>query len=298
MGTIRPREERLTAGVLIMIAAVTCFTGIDTSAKWLSLYGLPVMQIVFVRYAMHFALSVAFFVPREGLSAFRSNVPKKQLLRSAALMLSTFMNFWALSYLPLSLTISIAFATPMVVTLLAIPLLGEKVGLRRIAAVITGFVGVLIVVQPWGVGFHWAVILSLHTLVFASFYYVMTRMIAGEEANSTMQLWSSGLATLALFPLAAQNWVWPHDSAGWIVMGLIGTFGMLGHVFVTTANRFADASVLSPMIYTQLISATIVGYIVFGSLPTWWTLIGATIIIGSGLYIWNRERVTQGVTPT
>ncbi|MEN8889354.1 MAG: DMT family transporter [Celeribacter marinus] len=295
MAVARPREERLTAGVLIMIAAVTCFTGIDTSAKWLSTYGLPVMQIVFVRYAMHFALSVAVFVPREGISAFKSNVPKKQLVRSGALMVGTFMNFWALSYLPLSLTVSIAFATPMVVTLLAIPFLGEKVGLRRVLAVGVGFIGVLIVVQPWGADFHWAVVLSLCALLSASFYYIMTRMIAGEEANSTMQLWSSGLATLLMLPLAVQHWIWPHDMSGWIVMGLIGTFGMMGHVFVTTANRFADASVLSPMIYTQLISATIVGYLVFGSLPTVWTLVGAFIIIGSGLYIWNRERVKKAV---
>ena len=297
MGAQRPREERLTAGMLIMVLAVTCFTGIDTSAKWLSNYGMPVMQIVFARYAMHFLLSVVFFVPQEGLSAFKSNVPKKQLLRSTALLVGTFLNFLALSYLPLSLTISIAFATPIVVTLLAIPLLGEQVGLRRVIAVCVGFIGVLVVVQPWGAGFHPAVVFSLCTLFAASLYYVMTRMIAGEEANSTMQLWSSGLATAAMLPLALQHWIWPHDVTGWIVFFAIGTFGMTGHVFATTAHRWADASVLSPMIYTQLISATLAGIVVFGTWPTIWTLIGAIIIIGSGLYIWNRERTKKGQTP-
>ncbi|MEQ9240199.1 DMT family transporter [Roseovarius indicus] len=294
MSAPKPREDRTAAGVLTMLCAVVFFTCIDSSAKWLSLAGMPVLQIVFARYFGHFVYATLIYMPQEGLSAFRSRAPFKQLLRSTFLFGSTVCNFFALQSLPITVTTTIMFAGPIVVTLLAIPILGEKVGLRRIAAVCTGFVGVLVVMQPWGAEFHPAMMYSLAALVIASMYFIMTRMLAGVETNATQQVWSAGLASVVLAPFAASVWVWPEGGTEWLVMFLIGGFGMTGHILVTIAHRWADASILAPMVYSQIFLAAIAGIVVFATWPTVWTLGGGLIIIGSGLYIWHRERQKAG----
>ena len=291
---VHPREERTGAGVGLMLLAVICFTGIDTSAKWLTIAGLPVVQIVFVRYAGHFLYANLIYLPQEGLEAYHSHAPGRQFLRSVFLFGGTVLNFFALKFLPITVTTTISFAGPIVVTLLAIPILGEKVGVRRIAAVCTGFLGVVVVVQPWGAVFHPAMLLSLGCLLLASLYFVMTRLLAGIEANATQQIWSSGLATLALAPFGITAWVWPSDALTWAVMVGIGGFGLFGHIAATTAHRLADASILSPLIYSQVFWAALVGVLIFGTWPTVWTLAGGAIIIGSGLYIWHRELVKSG----
>lgn len=291
MAEASPREDRPTAAVLIMASAIFLFTLIDTSAKWLMLAGLPALQIVFSRYVGAFLTVLIFFIPRHGMGEFRSNRPWIQVLRALALLGSTVFNFLALRYLPITLTIAMFFAVPIVVTLLSIPILGEKVGLRRFLAVLTGFIGVLVIVQPWGAQFHWAVFLSIGALFSASIYFVLTRLLAGIDNNSTSQLWTNGLATLALAPIALQDTVWPENTLNMLVFLFIGFLGGVSHILATLAYRFAQASVLAPVIYVQVIYATAAGYLVFNTLPTIWTAIGTAIIIASGVYIWQRERV-------
>ena len=273
-----------------MALGVTFFTMIDSSAKWLILAGLPALQVVFCRYAGHFLIAMALFLPREGLGAFRSASPGKQALRSGVLLGSTVLNFTALTYLPITVTTTISFAGPIVVTLLSIPLLGEVVGIRRILAVCTGFLGVLVVMQPWGAEFHPAMLLSIGALICAALYFVLTRMLAGVETNATHQLWSSGIATLALAPVALSQWHWPQDGLTLAVMCVIGVFGATGHIVATHAHRLAEASILAPVIYLQILLAAIAGVLLFDTWPTRWTLLGGAIIVGSGLYIWARER--------
>lgn len=291
MAKASPREDRPTAAVLIMASAIFLFTLIDTSAKWLILAGLPAIQIVFSRYVGAFLTTFIVFIPRHGFGEFRSNRPWIQILRALALLGSTVFNFFALRYLPITLTIAMFFAMPIVVTLLSIPILGEKVGLRRFLAVLTGFIGVLVIVQPWGAQFHWAVFLSIGALLSASTYFVLTRLLAGVDNNSTSQLWTNGLATLALAPIALQSVVWPDNTLNMVVFLFIGFLGGVGHILATLAFRFAQASVLAPVTYVQVIYATAAGYMVFNTLPTIWTAIGTAIIIASGVYIWHRERV-------
>ncbi|MFZ7090227.1 DMT family transporter [Primorskyibacter sp. 2E233] len=288
-----PREDRTAAGVLLMALAVVFFTCIDSSAKWLIIGGLPALQVVFVRYFGHFIITVALYATQEGREAFRSNAPVKQLLRSFFLLGSTVFNFTALQYLPITVTTTIMFAGPIVITLLAIPILGETVGLRRIIAVCFGFVGVLVVMRPWGVDFHPAMFLSLGALSMASMYFIMTRLLAGIEGNSTQQIWSSGVAAAALVPFVFQDWVWP-TGVDWIAFLLIGGFGAAGHIAATTAHRLADASILAPVIYIQIFLAAVAGILLFETWPTIWTLGGGAIIIASGLYIWQRERAVRG----
>ncbi|PTW51984.1 DMT family transporter [Rhodovulum kholense] len=290
MGIGRPREDRRLTGVLAMALAVAFFTCIDSSAKWLILAGLPALQVVFARYLIHFLLALVVFLPREGLAALRSNSPVRQVLRSVFLLGSTVCNFAALKYLPITVTTTIMFAGPIAVTLLAIPMLGERVGLRRIAAVCTGFLGVAVVMQPWGAAFHPAMLLSLGALTLASLYFVLTRILAGIEAISTQQIWSAGLAALAILPFVPGGWVWPEGGTDWTVFLLIGAFGAAGHIAATEAHRLADASLLAPVVYLQVFLAALAGILVFDTWPTVWTLCGGAIIIASGLYIWRRER--------
>ncbi|TNF22834.1 MAG: DMT family transporter [Rhodobacteraceae bacterium] len=294
MSTPQPREDRTSSGVMLMALAVTFFTCIDTSAKWLILAGMPALQVVFARYVGHLVVALVLYLPQEGFTALRSNSPGKQFLRSAFLLGSTSLNFTALQYLPITVTTTIMFAGPVVVTLLAIPLLGEKVGLRRIIAVCVGFTGVIVVMQPWGAEFHPAMLLSLGALVSASLYFVMTRMLAGVESNSTQQLWSAGLAAGAILPFVLKDWHWPADPGTWAVFCIIGGFGAAGHICATIAHRWADASILAPVIYIQIFLAALAGILVFSTWPTVWTLGGGLIIIASGLYIWQRERRVRG----
>ena len=277
-----------------MALAVVFFTGIDTSAKWLSIAGLPVLQIVFLRYFGHLIFALAIYLPQEGTDAFRSNAPGKQILRSGFLLGSTVLNFSALANLPITVTPTIAFAGPVVTTLLAIPILGEKVGLRRFLAVCVGFVGVLIVMQPWGAEFHPAMFFSLAALLVASLYFIMTRMLAGVETNATQQIWSTALASSVLLPFAVQGWVWPETPLQWAVVAAIGAFGAAGHIAAAIALRWADASIVAPLIYIQIFLAAIAGIMVFDTYPTVWTLAGGLIIVASGLYIWQREKRVKG----
>ena len=179
------REDKPTVAVILMFVAVFLFTLIDSSAKWLILDGLSAVQVIFARYCGAFFVVILLFIPRGGLSHFVSNNPKLQFSRAMALLGGTTFNFFALKFLPITTTIAIFFAMPLVITVLGYLILGEKVGLRRFAAVFVGFLGVLIIIQPWGEDFHWAMILSVAALFSASSYFILTRQLAGQDNNAT-----------------------------------------------------------------------------------------------------------------
>ncbi len=293
MSPVKAREERPGLAVALMLVAFLCFVCMDTIAKWLVTREISSLQVAFVRYAGHFAVSLAIFVPLAGPRIFVSDAPKIQALRGSFLLFSTLCNFTAVYYLPLPVTISIIFASPLLVCLLSIPILGEKVGIRRFLAVIVGLVGVLIIVQPGSAEFHPAIFLSLGALLGASFYFVLTRTVAGRDDNSTSQLWSAGIPTLLLLPIGLAIWDWPATTLDGVLMILIGCLATLGHSLLTIAHRFAPASVLAPLVYVQIIYISIISWLIFDEPPTTTTLMGTAVIIASGLYIWLRERTVK-----
>lgn len=276
-------------GMLLFTVAVMLFTGLDTTAKWLMGSGLAVMQVAFVRYAGHLVATLIAVLPGQGLSALRSVNPKLQLLRSLMLLGSTALNFVGLSNLPLTTVTAIMFASPVLVTLLAVPLLREKVGVLQFLAIVLGFVGVLVVIAPWGGSLHWAILFSLGACICTSFYYILTRMLA-RESTATQQIWASGIATICLAPVAFVQWQEPSSWLVVLLMCLVGLFGASSHSLVTLAHRMADASVLAPVIYLQLVFATVAGYVVFGQVPGASTLFGALIIISGGGLLWLSGR--------
>ena len=283
-------EERRGLAVGMMLIAFACFTGLDSSAKWLVTTGMSPWAAVFARYAVHLAIVAALILPAKGLHALDSRAPMRETFRAVLLLAATVCNFIAVQYLPLTLTSTIFFTIPIFVCILSIPILGETVRARRWAAILVGFVGILIVTRPWTGTFHWAMALSIAAAVSASLYQIMTRLLAGVDSTNTQQLYAGLVATIGVAPMAWLHWQSPNGWLAWSLLVAMGVFGWFGHQMLTVAHRFAPASVLAPFVYVQLIYMTASSWIVFSQPPSVWILVGAPIIMASGFYIWWRER--------
>ena len=287
---VAPREERINRAILLMLFALLTFCGIDTCAKWLIQGGLPPMEVVFVRYALHAVLAVALALPAMGRSLFQSANPSAEAWRALFLLGSTIFNFSAVQYLPLTLTGTIFFTIPLWVCALSVPMLGEQVGWRRWTAILSGFVGVVIAMRPWAAELHWAVILSFCAALCAAMYGIMTRRLAGVDTTATQQVYAALLASICIAPFALTDWVWPDTALEWLAFSLVGLFGWGGHQAMTIAHRYAPASTLAPFTYVQLIFMSASSWLIFHQPPTVWLLVGASVVVASGLYIWLRER--------
>ena len=287
---LKPIEDRRLLGIGMMIAALFCYTVIDSFAKLLSASGLPTMEVVFIRYLGQFVLVIAIFLPREGKALVTTRNLKLEIARGLCLLGSTIFNFIAITFLPLTVTSAISFTMPLILCALSIPLLGETVGWRRWLAIGVGFVGVLVIVQPGTEAFQPAVILSLITAVFSALYNLLTRKLAGVDTTTTQQFFAAGVATVCIAPFSFGDWTWPQEAIGWSAFIGIGVAALIGHLLVTTAHRYAPASVLAPFGYLQIIFMTGSSWFVFNQPPTFWLFVGAPIVMASGLYIWLRER--------
>lgn len=278
-------------GIGLAVIGYLMFVVIDTCAKWLSQAGLPTGEVVFVRYAGQLFIISALLLPTQGRQLLTTRNLKLEIVRGLFLLSSTAANFVAMLFLPLTVTGAILFTTPLILTALSIPLLGETVGWRRWAAIAVGFVGVLIIVRPGTEAFHPAVLLSLLCALFAALYMITTRKLAGVDGVSTQQFYSALVATGCLIPFVALGgWVWPSDPATWFAFVMIGVAALVGHQLLTTAYRYAPASVLAPFSYVQIVFLTGSSWLVFNQPPDMWFFIGLPIVVGSGLYIWLRER--------
>ena len=288
---VKPIEERRLVGIGLVLFGYFSFAVIDSCAKWMMLHGIPPMQVVFIRYLGQFVLVLALFLPQMSpRTLVRTRRPWLELTRALCLLGSTVANFIAIMFIPLTITGSISFTTPLVVCALSIPFLGEHVGWRRWVAIVVGFAGVLIIVRPGSADFHPAIFLSILCVMFTAVYFLLTRKLAGVDGSATQQFYAAGVSTICLVPFAFDGWVWPSGPETWIPFILIGVAAMLGHQAITVAHRFAPASVLAPFNYSLIVYLTISSWLVFNEPPDIWIFVGAPIVIGSGLYIWLRER--------
>jgi len=284
-------ERRIGFAITLNLLAFLCFATMDTGAKWLVTTTMTALQVTWLRYLFHFFWVFALYFPSHGVGLIRSKKPIQQSFRGSLLLLGTLLNFAALYYLPLTVTIAIFFSVPLIVCLLSVPVLGETVGIRRLSAVFMGFCGVLVIVSPWKEAFNPYVFLSLLAALCISGYFVMSRRVAGVDSNAVMQFYTSGIATVILTPTVFVLAPTSFDIGlkPWLVAALVGSLGMLGHSMITRAHRHAEASVLAPTVYSQAIYIVIFSWIVFDQTPNSSTTVGTLIIIASGLYLWLRE---------
>lgn len=287
----RANENRPLLGIWLILAAFFLFSFIDAGVKWLAVAGLPAMQLAFMRYLGHFVISGAL-IGRGGVtwSRFSSDNWPLVVVRGALLMGSTVLNFVAVRYLPLTLTSTILFSTPIIVCALSGLILGERVGPWRWSAIFAGFVGIVVAIRPFDESFHWAMILSIGAASCFSVYVILTRRLAGVVATDTMQFYSGLVGVVVLAPFAIVEWQLPSGVFDWLIMIMLGVFGWAGHELLTRAHGFAPASTLTPYSYSFIVYLTIWSALVFGQLPDAWTLAGGGIIVSSGLVIWIRER--------
>jgi drug/metabolite transporter (DMT)-like permease len=283
----------IVRGILLMMLAGFMFVVMDSTAKYLS-HDYPVGQIVWARYLFHL-LTLPFLIGRGSwVAVLRSQRPGLQVLRSLFLLGSTFFFFLAVKYIPLATATAIGFVGPLLVTALSVPLLGEKVGFRRWAAVVFGFGAVLVIIRPGAEVLHWAVVLPLLVAFCFAFYQITTRILSRADSSITT-LFYSGIAGIVVMTalLPVLEWRWP-DAMGWAVMAFLGLMGSLGHLVMIRAFTVAPASSLAPFSYLQLVWATVLGLVMFNDWPDAWTFLGAAMLAASGLYVLYRERQLRG----
>jgi drug/metabolite transporter (DMT)-like permease len=290
------RRQRLT-GIALMCAAVATFSCLDASGKYLLRYMDP-LQIVWARYFGAFLLAFIFLNPVTRPKMMRTTRPFLQIGRSTLLLGSTALNFFALRYLQLDEALAILFSTPFLVALLCVPLLGEWVGWRRWTAISVGFFGVLLVARPGLGGLHPAALLSLGSAVCYAFYVISTRVLARTDSSETTLFYSNLVGAVAMLPIVPFVWSTPQSALVVALMVLIGALGSGGHYLLIRGHRLAPASALAPFIYTQMIWTTALGFLVFGDVPHYWTIVGGSIVIVSGLYLLHRETVRGKTEPS
>lgn len=281
-------------GIGLICAALICFACLDTIAKWLTDH-LPTLQVVWARYASHFALSMLIVNPWTLPGLFATKRIGLQVGRSALLFASTAFNFVALRYLQLDQTASISFTAPFFIALMAGPLLGEWIHWRRWLAIIVGFCGVLLVVRPGAAGgLHPVVVFSFLSTICYAAYNISTRFLAGHDTTGTTMFYTALVGFLAATVPLPTVWVAPRDPLVIAGMIAVGGFGFVGHLFLVLAHRYAPAPVLAPFTYTQIVWYAAGGFLAFGQVPSGYTLAGAAVVIASGLYLLYRERKVKG----
>lgn len=285
-------QNRAMAGILTRLAAMLSLAFMFAFVKLAGEQGVHVTESLFYRQLIAMPL-ICFLIWRsqDGWPSIISNKHGLHMLRSALGIFAMGLNFWAMTLLPLADATTISFTVPIFATLFAAIFLREKVGIRRWSAILIGFVGVLIVVQPGGSlipAFGAAVALG-GALVTAAVTMVI-RMLGRTETSVVTIFWFS-VYTLPALTVCAFIYGGGHDAKTWGYLLGIGIFGALGQLSITQSLRFAPVSTIVPMDYSSLIWATIFGIVLFGQYPGLSIWLGAPVIIGSGLFIAWREHV-------
>jgi drug/metabolite transporter (DMT)-like permease len=276
--------------VLLICAATLCFASLDTAIKYLS-SRYPVPLLVWARWAIQALAIVAWLAPRRGLSFVRTARPGRNLVRGAVLIGSSICFVYALRDLPIADVTALNYSTPMMVVVLAVVVLGERLTPARIAFVLAGVIGMLLIVRPGTDVFRGASLLALASAAFYATYQIMTRRMADEDPGVLLfypaLVGAVAMSFALLFSLEAiVAMPWTHV-AMLVVGGMVGT---LGHLLFILAFQRGAASALTPFTYVHLVWATLIGWIAFGTFPDGYALAGMAIIAGAGLLITLHER--------
>lgn len=288
--------------MLMMAAGVIVIPAIDAIAKYLSDELAP-GQIA----ASRFLFQLIFLLPIVLIAGrpLRSRHIGLNALRGALIAGATLFFFWGLSYLPLADTIAIFFVEPLILTLIAALFLGEQVGWRRLTAIVIGFTGALLVIQPSFQNVGLPAFLPIGAALCFATYLALTRRVVAAEDVLTMQLWAGifglltlgtavGIGEMASIPVLDPSW---PDVSQWLLLAALGAIATSGHLLIVGAFRRASPSILAPFQYLEILGATLLGFLVFDEFPNLGTWVGILIIVGSGLYVFHRERKLARITP-
>lgn len=276
-------------GIALYSLAMLLFSCTDACAKYAGQF-VPVMEVVWLRFLVQVLLAALVFQPWRAIALYKTRRPVMQFLRGLFLAGSTIFNFLAIHELPLDMTMSIGFSAPFITAALAGPLLGEWAGPRRWAAILVGFAGVLVITMP-GVGsLKPAIFLSLAAASSNAFYILSTRLLTRTESSAGLLLYSALIPMLVLAPVSLPMMAMPPTAIVALCLFLTGALAFAGHWCLVRAHQQTAVPVLAPFMYTGLIWMILLGYLFFGDVPEPRTLVGASIIIASGLYLLYRER--------
>jgi drug/metabolite transporter (DMT)-like permease len=274
----------------LFLLAGLCLSTLDATAKWLTREH-ALFLVVWARYAGQMLFVAPFVRHRAGPGFWRTRRLRLQLFRSSLLLAATFCFFGALRYLPLAEGSAITFLGPIIMVVLAGPMLGERPNRWRWTTAITGFLGILIVLRPGSAVFHPAALLLLAAALCNSLYYLLTRKLTGENPHTTL-FYSASVGAVGLtllLPFAAALGALPADRDALLFL-LLGLLAGLGHWSVTNAYLAAPASLLTPFTYLQMLWATGWGFLIFGQLPDAWSAAGMAVIVASGVALAWYER--------
>lgn len=275
-------------GTLLYLTAFAILPAMDAIAKHLGDH-LNLVQITWGRYFFHFLFLAPLVLYRYGLSALRPERFFLQVLRGGFLLAATLFFFAAIIVMPIADALAIAFVSPFLVTILSPFLLGERIGLYRISAVLIGFIGTLIIIRP-GIGaLNIGALMALGTGTMYAFYSIATRKLSGTAPPIVTLTFTALLGTIVMS--ATLPFYWSSlglSDIGWMIG--MGLFGALGHYFFIKAYDYAEASFLAPFSYAEIVTATLFGLIFFGDFPDAWTWAGTVIVIASGIFISLRKR--------
>jgi drug/metabolite transporter (DMT)-like permease len=278
-------------GMALYVASFFVAALVDAPVKYLLVQGLPQPTVMFFRFLIAMIFLFLFQI-KKGSWFSPSMHPKLNMIRGFILFISGLVNFYALKQLPLATAASINFAAPLISCALAQVFLKEHVGIRRWCAVIVGFCGVLIVMRPGTQAFHPAMFASLGTAFTIAIFQIVTRKVGFKDEPETGLLWVFGVCLLITSIWLPFGWQMPSP-AMWPFLLCIGAAGMGTHVLMSRSLQLAKASAVAPLIYTQIIWMILFGFILFGNWPDLTTLLGASIVIASGIYVWHRENIAS-----
>lgn len=276
-------------GVALMLGAMAVLPGIDVIAKVLGREGMPVLQIVWARLALGALLTLPFALRIAGPRGLWPARPWYHLARATLLVAATFCFFLSLHWLPIADALAIFFVQPLIVTLLSALILREHVGPRRMIAVAVGFIGTLIIIRPGLTEVNPGSWLALAAGAFLACYFVMTRAISGQAHAMVTTFQTSLLGGLILSAVIWSVWV-PPTPAQWALFVALAFIATFGHLMIVRAYDHAEASLLAPLAYTEMVTSVILGWIFFKDFPDFWTFVGVGILISCAIYISMRER--------
>ena len=284
-----PSRETTLVAIAFMVLGASLIPAMNALAKYLA-GDYPAWQVVWARFLGHFIWMMLFFWPRRGIWLLRTARPTAQAMRSLIFFIANVCFITALPFVDLATASAVMFTAPIIVTALAVPLLRERVGLRRWAAVAVGFAGALVIIRPASDLFDPWALLVLVSAAYYAVYQIWTRQLAPVDSPETLIVYTAAvgaLLTTVAFPWFARS---PDSIGDLLAFAGLGLVGALAHLCIIQALKRAPVSTVSPIGYFELVTAVLFGYVVFGNLPDSATWAGAALIVASGAWIAFRGR--------